>query len=515
MKYSYHLTHISGKSFYIPDALSRAPIENLEPDCLNIEDIEATGIALRVVNKDNTELEQSVRELKEEQNRDDEINELRRLILNGWPDSAKQLTKRMLLYWPYRSELTIYKEIVLKGKQIVVPKSLRRKILENIHIGHLGINKCRDRANEAVFWPGMVNQITDWLNNCCTCIENKQNPSEPLMNTPLPSYPWEIVGTDIAERDGEKYLIIADYYSRYPEVICMGKDTTAGKLVKACKSAFARHGVPRIVRSDNGPPYNSKSFAEFAKNYGFEHTTSSPRFPQSNGFVERMVKTVKNIIKKSDDMYQGLLVYRSTLLSGFKFSPAELLFGRKIRTTLPMIEQNYLPRKIDHEQFKEKDEERKIEIKKNYDKRHKVINLKDMQPGNSVWITDLKRKGVIMEKDKTPRSYIVRTDLGHIRRNRRALLEIPDPELDKEKVPERENINIRSPSPLNIEIDDPIEIDQGNDQNQTQNTEEEPPGADLNEPVELDEDDLPNENAILRRSARTIRKPKRYEEGEM
>ena len=57
-------------------------------------------------------------------------------------------------------------------------------------------------------------------------------------------------------------------------------------------------GVPQIVMTDNGPPFSSKEFAAFANQYRFDHITSSPRYPQSNGFIERMVQTVKQSMRK-------------------------------------------------------------------------------------------------------------------------------------------------------------------------------------------------------------------------
>ena len=80
---------------------------------------------------------------------------------------------------------------------------------------------------------------------------------------------------------------------------------------------------------DNGPQFDSEEFEKFSANYNFEHSTSSPRYPQSNGFVERGVKTVKNLLKKSQDPYLTLLNYRATPLSWCGRSPTELLMGMK------------------------------------------------------------------------------------------------------------------------------------------------------------------------------------------
>jgi len=99
---------------------------------------------------------------------------------------------------------------------------------------------------------------------------------------------------------GLDYLFVIDYYSRCVEVAAMKKTTKSSEVIRALKSTFARHGIPEQVRPDNGPLYESAEFSHFAKEWGFKHVTSSPRFPQSNGEVKRGVRTVKNLLQKAD-----------------------------------------------------------------------------------------------------------------------------------------------------------------------------------------------------------------------
>ena len=87
----------------------------------------------------------------------------------------------------------------------------------------------------------------------------------------------------------------------------MNKTTKSSQVIRALKAIFARHGIPEEVRSDNGRQYASAEFTQFAKDWGFKHTTSSPRFPQANGEVERAVKTTKSLLKKEKDPSKGLL----------------------------------------------------------------------------------------------------------------------------------------------------------------------------------------------------------------
>lgn len=92
------------------------------------------------------------------------------------------------------------------------------------------------------------------------------------------------------------------------------------------KSMFAHHGIPEVLLTDNGPQFSGSHVTAFAAQYGFQHTTSSPKFPQSNGEVERAVQTVKNLLKKAPNPYRALLAYMATPQHN-GYSPAQLLMG--------------------------------------------------------------------------------------------------------------------------------------------------------------------------------------------
>ena len=97
------------------------------------------------------------------------------------------------------------------------------------------------------------------------------------------------------------------------------------------------------MRSDNGPQFNSAEFLKFPKDWGFQSITSSPKYAQSSGEAERAVQPVKSLLKKEDDPAKALLSYRSTKLES-GHSPAGLLFGRNLRTRIPVAESELLPK---------------------------------------------------------------------------------------------------------------------------------------------------------------------------
>ena len=217
---------------------------------------------------------------------------------------------------------------------------------------------------------------------------------------------------------------MVDYHSRYVEVVALPKSTSSLKIIQALKTIFARHGIPGEVRSANGPQYHSDEFAQFVKDWGFQHSTSSPRYPQANGEVERAVKTVKNILKKEQDPTKALLAYRSTpLASGY--SPAELLVERKIKSTIPIIPRHLIPQLPNQELFKEKEEVYRSKQKKNFDNLHKAQQLKHLPSGATVYITDMDCTETVIRPSKKPRSYLVDTPTTVVRRNRVQFRNIP------------------------------------------------------------------------------------------
>lgn len=216
-------------------------------------------------------------------------------------------------YFPVRTELTIAEGLLMRGNRVVIPLSLRADILERLHTGHQGTTKCRQRAKQSVWWPGLRKGIDDQVSTCSTCCMHQHQRQEPLIPSPFPSRLWEKVGTDLFEWKKVEYLLVVDYYSHYIEIAKL-TSTSAASVITHLESIFCRHGIPERVTSDNGPHTDNSAtaFEEFSKEYGFTHVTSSPKHPQANGAAERAVKTVKQLLTKNRDPYLAMLVYRST-----------------------------------------------------------------------------------------------------------------------------------------------------------------------------------------------------------
>ena len=202
------------------------------------------------------------------------------IVKIGWPNSKDQVPKEIRHYWDFRDEIHEAQDLLFKGNNLIVPKSKQKEMLQIIHGSHLGVIKCKSRARDLLYWPGMSMQIKHMCSNCAVCLEHrKTNFKEPLIPHEAPKRAWSKVDTDLFYLNGHNYIIVVDYFSQYPEIQKL-TNTPSTEVITALKSIFVRYGIPDTVVSDNGPQYSSHKFRAFAQNWQFNHVTSSPGYPQ-------------------------------------------------------------------------------------------------------------------------------------------------------------------------------------------------------------------------------------------
>ena len=202
-------------------------------------------------------------------------------------------------YYNPQSEIYEAEDMVLRLDKIIPPNSLREKIIRIAHKqGHLGLSKTKEMIRRKYWWPGMNIQIENLVSRCFECqITTKQSHTEPAKMTTLPERPWQSIEVDFCGPypSGEYVLVTTDQYSRYPDVE-FTTTTACPSTKKKLKKIFSTSGVPEVVQTDNGPPFNSQEFSEFSNEAGFKHKRITPLHPKAQGQVENFNKLVNKIM---------------------------------------------------------------------------------------------------------------------------------------------------------------------------------------------------------------------------
>ena len=291
-------------------------------------------------------------------------------------------------------------------------------MLRKLHAAHLGFDSMMRRAKEVIYWPGMQHDIKQVADTCEVCQERKpKNQKETLHQVSDGEYPWDRIGMDVFEIDRKNYLVMVDYFSGYIEVEYL-PTVTSKQVITKVKMHCARYGVPRSIISDGGKYFASHEFKAFTTEWSIKHTFSSPYHQQANGRAEAAVKTMKTLMQKChrdrSDPYEALIELRNTPRQDTGKSPAEVLFGRSIRTLIPNI-----LRKHDYKDITEKRSRRKQTVRKWYDKGAK--DLPQLEVGQRIFFkrtpNENWERGTI-ERRYNDRSYLIDTGSGKYRRNR-------------------------------------------------------------------------------------------------
>lgn len=259
------------------------------------------------------------------------------------------------------------------------------------------------------------------VESCKICIKHSdKNKSEPLVPHAVPDRPWQTVGTDICQFEEKNFLVVKDYYCKWITCNPLRKGKTAGDIIKSLKQTFSIFGVPENVISDN-MPFNSDEFSRFAKSYDFNVKFSSPKYPQSNGMAESAVKRVKKLMKKckedGTDFELAMLDLMNTPITGMEFSPAQLMFNRKLKSSVPASSVSLQPA------LNKGAREAMIKVQNNQKKFFdgKAATLPELKINQKVFVRnkDIWEEGIVVRILNMPRSYIVKVGEALYRRNRK------------------------------------------------------------------------------------------------
>ncbi|UYV68140.1 hypothetical protein LAZ67_5003163, partial [Cordylochernes scorpioides] len=427
-QYDLRIKYKKGKELLTADLLSR--------DCSYEDTYLEENFEVLMTTPTNKSSYEELQALTKE---DQELQELKHLILYGWPNYKSAVPESCKKYWPCRDELSTNEDLIFNGSIVFILLKWKAKILKLIHEGHQGTNSCLRRARDSIYWHGMSQDIINTVEICRTCQANQRNKTkEPMIIKEIPSLPWEIVAADIFSIKGKNYQLINNNYSGFIDFKEM-KTMNSTETIESLKKWFGVHGIPSLLEIDNGPNFTSRDFKGFQKKWLFDHQTSSPLYPNINGLAERAVQTAKNLIRKCLDsgheVELALLNFYNTPRDGLP-SPAQCLFSRRTRTLLPTSTHQLEPeiQKGHTQNLRNKREKQKT----HHDKTAKTT--RSFKEGEKIMLKQHHREWIParVTQEVAPRSYKVQTPTAEYRRNSSFMrhTNLKSPKQQRRRIPE-------------------------------------------------------------------------------
>lgn len=287
-------------------------------------------------------------DLRRETARDTHLATIKNYVLNRWPRKIKDIGLKP--FFNCRTQLSYENGILMRGHKVVIPSCLQESVCRELHSSHFGVVKMKAEARKRLWFPGVDAALERVAGACGVCCALRPAPPHaPLAPWPLPPHSFYRIHIDfLGPFHNKMYLIIVDAYSKWVECYDMGSTHNSTAVLCKLYDFMSRFGVPHTLVSDNGTSFTSLEFNDFCKLNGIEHVLSPVYHPASNGQAESFVKIIKKGLKAimlegcnkkniHEKIAKFLFDYRNSKNSTTEKSPAELVFGRALRSRLDLI----------------------------------------------------------------------------------------------------------------------------------------------------------------------------------
>jgi hypothetical protein len=272
-------------------------------------------------------------------------------------------TKTLCLHWEL---LTLHDGVLYKQMfsdfstyhALILPQVLRKDVFDQLHVKRISGHFGRDRTLEAVkkrfYWPNMSDSIKRWCVECDLCARCKPGPG--VGKSPLQQFSvsrrFQVVAIDIcgplpiSDSNNEYIMVVGDYFTKWKEAFAIPDQTAFTVADKLVTEVICRFGCPEQIHTDQGRNFTSKLFTEVCKFLEIDKTRTCPYRPQSDGLVERFMRTLKQMLstfcydnQNNWDEYLPYLMmaYRATEHSSTKCTPNMLMFGQETKMPLDLM----------------------------------------------------------------------------------------------------------------------------------------------------------------------------------
>ncbi|XP_040079039.2 uncharacterized protein LOC120850576 [Ixodes scapularis] len=278
--------------------------------------------------------------------------------------TTKKHNSRTRIQFLLKNDL-LYRSVVYssgrRSEQLVLPKRFRAAAVTMAHdsvmSGHQGAKNTLNLVAEEFFWPCMQSEIKRYVCSCDVCqrtVPKGKVGKAPLGSMPIIDTPFQRVAIDIIgpivpiASSGNRYILtMVDMATRYPDAVAL-KSIGSQQVAEALVQMFTRYGVPAEILSDRGTNFTSELMREVSRLLSMKQLLTTPYHLISNGLVERFNGTIKQMLRrmckerpKDWDRYLPALLfaYREVPQASLRFSPFELLYGRRVRGPLAILKE--------------------------------------------------------------------------------------------------------------------------------------------------------------------------------
>ena len=272
--WTFSIHYVAGKANYASDTTSRYPAVQPYDD-----DMESDVIASVQAQAKASPGAISWAEIKQHSNSDDVIARLIPLIERGFPADRESVPPGVQPYIQYRERLSVVDGVAMLDDRMIIPQSLKKRVLQALHAAHQGISAMQSRAQQSVFWLGMTADITRTRDLCQSCAVNAPSQRHmPPVPPIVPEYPFQAIASDYFELAGTKFLVVVDRFSGWPHVLRakFSHEAAGAKgLIRCLRQVFATFGVADELSSDGGPEFTAGEVDTFLDHWNVHHRISA------------------------------------------------------------------------------------------------------------------------------------------------------------------------------------------------------------------------------------------------